>query len=40
MESAAAGDSRVRPLRGEPLPKGWTGKSFACYQLARQARGS
>ncbi len=40
VESAAAGDSRVRPLRGEPLPKGWTGKSFACYQLARQARGS
>jgi len=40
VETAAAGDSRVRPLRGEPLPKGWTGKSFACYQLARQARGS
>ena len=40
VENVAAGDSRVRTLRGEPLPKGWTGKSFACYQLARQARGS
>jgi chlorobactene glucosyltransferase len=36
----AARDSRVRPLQGEPLPKGWTGKSFACYQLAKQAYGS
>jgi chlorobactene glucosyltransferase len=36
----AGSDSRVRPLRGEPLPEGWTGKSFACYQLAKQACGS
>jgi chlorobactene glucosyltransferase len=40
VENAAAGDSRVRSLPSEPLPKGWTGKSFACYQLAKQARGS
>jgi chlorobactene glucosyltransferase len=40
VENAAAEDSRVRSLPGEPLPKGWTGKSFACYQLAKQARGS
>ncbi len=40
VDNIAARDSRVRPLRGEPLPNGWTGKSFACYQLARQAGGS
>ncbi len=40
VENVATMDSRVRPLHGVPLPEGWTGKSFACYQLARQARGS
>ena len=40
LEDIAAGDGRIRPLRGEPLPQGWTGKSFACYQLAEEARGS
>jgi chlorobactene glucosyltransferase len=40
IENMAASDRRIRPLRGEPLPKGWTGKSFACYQLAKEARGS
>ena len=28
-----------RYIVGEPLPPGWTGKSWACHQLARQARG-
>jgi len=37
---AEAEDSRVRLLRGEPLPDGWAGKPFACHQLAQQARGS
>ena len=40
IENMAASDRRIRPLHGEPLPKGWTGKSFACYQLAKEARGS
>jgi len=40
VDNIAASDPRIRPLRGEPLPKGWTGKSFACYQLAKQALGS
>ena len=31
-------DSRVRLLRGEPLPSGWCGKQFACQQLADHAR--
>jgi len=40
VERFAARDSRIQLLRGEPLPEDWTGKSFACYQLAKQARGS
>ena len=36
----AAGDSRIRLLRGEPLAEGWAGKPFACHQLARKARGA
>ncbi len=32
-------DPRVRLLRGEPLPPGWHGKAYACYQLAQAARG-
>ena len=36
----AAEDSRVRLLRGQPLPPGWAGKTFACHQLAQEARGS
>ncbi|MCC8172359.1 MAG: glycosyltransferase family 2 protein [Parabacteroides sp.] len=29
----------VRLIRSLPLPDGWTGKNFACFQLARQASG-
>lgn len=29
----------LRIFRGEELPPGWLGKNFACYQLARQAKG-
>jgi chlorobactene glucosyltransferase len=36
----AAEDNRVRLLRGQPLPPGWAGKTFACHQLAQEARGS
>ena len=36
----ATTNNRVRLLRGEPLPGGWAGKPFACYQLAKKARGS
>jgi len=34
----AAGDPRVRLLRGAPLPAGWCGKQHACWQLAGAAR--
>lgn len=37
---AAAGDPRVRILRGEPLADGWLGKPHACQQLADAATGS
>jgi chlorobactene glucosyltransferase len=36
----AARDERIRLIRGEPLPEGWAGKPFACYQLAKKAKGS
>lgn len=35
----ALDDSRILPLTGEDLPKGWLGKNFACFQLARAASG-
>ncbi len=40
VAGVAAEDSRVRLLRGDPLPDGWAGKPFACHQLAQEARGS
>ena len=30
---------RARLIAGRPLPAGWTGKSWACHQLAAEARG-
>ena len=36
----ASKDKRVRLFQSEPLPEGWAGKPFACYQLARKAKGS
>lgn len=33
------GDSRLRLLKGRDLPEGWTGKAWACQQLAEQASG-
>ena len=29
----------LKLLRGEPLPPGWTGKNWACFQLSQQASG-
>jgi len=36
---ARGAPDRLRLLRGAPLPAGWLGKSWACAQLAREARG-
>lgn len=39
VEQITTKDSRIQLLRGDPLPEGWAGKPFACYQLAKRARG-
>ena len=36
----AAADNRIQLIKGKPLPEGWAGKPFACYQLAQKAKGS
>jgi chlorobactene glucosyltransferase len=38
-QAALAGMRQARLIPGAPLPPGWTGKSFACHQLARAASG-
>jgi len=40
VEQIAAKDNRIQLIRGDPLPEGWAGKPFACYQLADKSRGS
>lgn len=40
VQRIAAADKRISLFRSEPLPEGWVGKPFGCYQLARKARGS
>lgn len=32
-------DSRVKLITGKPLKSGWLGKSYACWQLSRYAKG-
>ena len=32
-------NKNVKIFKGKPLPKGWLGKNFACYQLSRYAEG-
>ncbi len=34
----AESDARVRLIASQPLPDGWNGKQFACWQLSEQAR--
>ena len=29
----------VRLINGRPLPEGWTGKNYACYQLFKKSKG-
>jgi chlorobactene glucosyltransferase len=36
---AAAGDTRLRIIDGQPLPPGWLGKNWACHQLSQAAAG-
>jgi chlorobactene glucosyltransferase len=39
VASFASRDARVRMVEGGELPAGWTGKAWACQQLAGQSRG-
>ncbi len=39
VEQYIADDGRIRLLRGQKLPKGWTGKNWACHQLSEVAGG-
>ena len=32
-------DKRLKVISGKPLPKGWIGKNWACYQLSQSAKG-
>ena len=32
-------DAKRRLIHGQPLPQGWTGKNWACHQLAAAAKG-
>ncbi len=38
VESYASNHTNVRLLRGASKPSGWSGKQWACFQLAKQAR--
>ncbi|TSD64128.1 glycosyltransferase [Inquilinus sp. KBS0705] len=38
-EAFAAEHPKFKVIKGQPLPEGWLGKNFACYQLAGQATG-
>jgi chlorobactene glucosyltransferase len=39
VNEMASADSRIKLIAGEPLTDDWAGKPFACYQLARKAKG-
>ena len=39
LEEIASHDPRVTIIAGDSLPSGWTGKNWACHQLALSAQG-
>ncbi len=39
VEAIAARSRDLKLIRGKPLPPGWIGKNYACYQLAEAAQG-
>jgi len=39
LQDISRGSSRVRVLEGKPLPPGWVGKNYACFQLEKEAGG-
>ncbi|MGB4773995.1 MAG: glycosyltransferase family 2 protein [Daejeonella sp.] len=38
-QTFSANDDRFKIIQGQDLPGGWLGKNFACYQLAKIAKG-
>ena len=38
VSACARVDPRVRCIRGDELPEGWTGKNHACHRLAEEAK--
>ncbi|RQW07094.1 MAG: glycosyltransferase [Calditrichaeota bacterium] len=39
VEKYATAHTHIHLLKGKKLPDGWTGKNWACYQLAGEAKG-
>lgn len=39
LEKLSPLHSNLKVIRGEPLPKGWSGKNWACHQLSQAATG-
>lgn len=39
VQSFAKKDKRLKVIQGKDLPKGWLGKPWACFQLAKAAKG-
>jgi len=39
LQEFASKDTRLKLLKGKPLPQGWLGKHWACHQLAEAADG-
>jgi len=39
LKRLSRGNSRLEVLTGQPLPSGWMGKNWACYQLSQAAQG-
>ena len=40
LNEIQAGYPKLKIIQGKPLAEGWTGKTYACKQLAEQAKGS
>ena len=39
LHRLSQGDTRLKVLSGQPLPYGWVGKNWACFQLSQAAQG-